>query len=370
MFREIPEIGRAKVQGAAVVNCTRSKRHHFVPQFHLGRFTPGLKSRRLRVWVYDKSTDAIAERPVMDTAVISNYYTIPGPHGPTDELERQLASIEDEAANALRRLSSVPDGRLVLAEDDRVVLSAYLALLHVRVPATRKASEALLAFLHYVSLDVQFAVEEGFPERARERGLAGSDQELEALRVRMLAQLRGGDVTVDVQETASLSTLKMAFEDIAPILYAMPWFILKRRRFPFFVIGDCPVTLWPATDHPPDTGVGFLSPGAEVAVAIDAHTMLVAKHDGAGGVVMDPDLTPQSYDTLMRLDWVYAYNYRTWVAAERFVYARSQADLAAMCTFLSQEERMRRRVSLALDTVGAQWGLYGKRAIDAVLGTQ
>lgn len=348
----------------------RSKRHHFVPQFHLARFAPAHKTRKPKIWVYDKTTDSVAERPVTQTAVIGNYYTIPGEDGPTDKLEQELASIEGSAAKSLRLLSATPDGPLAVPDEDRVVLSAYLGLLHVRVPTTRKANEALLAFLHYITLDVEFALEEAFPERARRRGMTGSDEELEAMRVRMLAQLRDGKVTVDVPESVSLFALKMGLENIAPIIYAMHWFVLKRRRSPYFVIGDCPVTLWPATDHPQDTGVGFLSPGAEVAVAVDPHTMLVGVNkDETRSFVMDPDRVPQFNNARMRLDWIYAYNYRAWASAERYVYGRSQSDLAAMCMFMSKEARTRRHVSLGLDKAGGQWGSYGDRAIKTVLGT-
>jgi len=344
----------------------RAKRQHFVPKFHLAGFTPQARELSESVWVYDKATDTIARRGLKDTAVIANYYTVPTGDGPVDDLERGLADVEALAATAVRRLAAAPEGLYALAEDERAALSGYVGLLHVRVPATRKGNEALAAFTRYLTLDMEFAMAEGFPERARRRGLTGSDEDLESLRLRMLKQLRDGDVTIEVPETTSLSTLKMGLEDIAPILFGMPWILLKRTRFPFFVMGDCPVTLWPATDHPRDLGVGFLSQGAEVAVPFDSQTMLLAKHGGSGGMVVNPD-HPPGFDQQQRLDWIYTYNYRQWVTAERFVYARTQADLAAMCMFLTEAQRTQRGLSLGLGSVGGQWGAYGERAVNTVL---
>lgn len=344
----------------------RAKRQHFVPRFHLAGFTPRVKTLRDRIWVYDKTTDSIARRGLNDTAVIGNYYTLPAKDGPVDDLERGLAAVEASAASAARHLSVASEGLFALPDDERAAIAGYLGLLHTRVPAIRKGNEALAAFMSYVTLDMEFAMADGFAERARRRGMTGSDEELESFRLRTLEQLRRGDITVEVPEATSLATMKMGLEDIAPILFGMPWTFLRRTRLPFFVMGDCPVTLWPAVDHPPELGVGFLNPGAEVAVPFDPQTLLLARHGGSGGMVVNPDHAP-GFDQRQRLDWVFAYNYRQWVTAERFVYARTQADLAVMCMFLDRTKRTQCGISLGLDSVGGQWGEYGRRAIDAVL---
>lgn len=78
----------------------RAKRHHYLPQFHQRRFGVGMDGTR--IWVYDKTTDAVALRPIRDTAVIGNYYTIQTASGPDDGLERIFGKIE-AAASAVRR---------------------------------------------------------------------------------------------------------------------------------------------------------------------------------------------------------------------------------------------------------------------------
>ena len=54
-------------------------------------------------------------------------------------------------------------------------------------------------------------------------------------------------------------------EAIAPYIFEMGWWLIKRTAYPWFIVGDNPVTVWPGRDHPEWRGVGFASRAAEVA---------------------------------------------------------------------------------------------------------
>lgn len=49
----------------------------------------------------------------------------------------------------------------------------------------------------------------------------------------------------------------------------MGWVLLKRSRFPGYIVGDAPVSLWPSRNHSKHLGVGFATKDAEVSVPLD-----------------------------------------------------------------------------------------------------
>ena len=125
----------------------------------------------------------------------------------------------------------------------------------------------------------------------------------------------------------------MGIRDFAPIIASMRWTIWKQHSFPFFVVGDAPVALWATREVPEPEGVGFLTPGAEVTVALDPATLLVARmrdEDPDRGDVVAP--IPTRHRMVGSTALVLHYNYRTYASAERFLYGRSQGDLEATTT--------------------------------------
>src|SRR3990170_5599628 len=268
----------------------RSKRHHYLPQFHQRLFGVGIDGDR--IWVYDKRTDEIDRRPIKNTAVIGNYYTVPTAAGPDDGLERIFAKIEGAAAPVIRRLCDETGPRFEVDLPSRFALGVYLGLLHGRVPATRLASQQMAEHLAMITLDMRLAHREGFLDEARAVGMTGTDDQLEAQRVAMLEDLRSGTYRVRAPEQVSLDTVIMGMRDVSPYIASMGWWLLKRSTFPHYIVGDDPVTVWPSRDQPKYLGAGFATPDAEGSVPLDPETLLIMGHNMPDGYLFHEETLP------------------------------------------------------------------------------
>lgn len=309
-----------------------------------------------RIWVYDKRTDRVALRSIRDTAVISNYYTLRTSDGPSDALEAVLSQLEAAAAPALRQLAST--NPFPLATDLRAALAGYLGVQYTRVPRHRNEMEEMEEFMAAGMLDIDLSHAEGWPNRARERGMIGTDEELERERRAMLAQLRSGKTTVRAHSESSLSSIPMGLE-FAPVLAQMNWMILRRHSAPFFIVGESPVTLWGPLDRPRHQGVGFLSNDAEVAFPVDPMTTLIMRWDGRDALEFD-------HEWLERRNGFrgsgFTYQYRQWRMAERFIYAQRRTDLEFVRMALEPDMRKAGPGGLNVANIPDEWRMYLRAA--------
>ena len=100
--------------------------HHYLSQFYLKGFT-----RDDMLWVYDRQKDAYRSQHPKKTAAINDFYSIEGEDGELDpELEIKLSHIEAKTKPIIAALDEWKD----ITPEDSVYLSAFLAILHSRVP--------------------------------------------------------------------------------------------------------------------------------------------------------------------------------------------------------------------------------------------
>lgn len=330
--------------------------HHYVPQFHLRQF--GLGPRGGRVWAYDKTTDRISLRSVRSVAAEPGYYTIRHPERePDDSLEHLFGQIESAAAPAIKGLAALPPGRHPINAPARDVLAGYIAILWSRGPAARAKVRGLAQFTRLAELDMDLRDPKRFRRRARAHKDGRPDEEIEALRRRFLAEIEAGDLILEAPPEWGLMGLGSAVDEIRPLLEAMRWRVLRRRRFPFLCIGDAPVVLIGPADHPPFLGVGFGTPGVEVCLPLSPAAVLVLTHEPTEGEVevLDPDARLRR--TSLTPDWTYGVNAEAFVFADRHVFGHSQADLEATRLTLAPEVRTR-RPKTEVSGVPPEWRRY------------
>jgi hypothetical protein len=187
--------------------------------------------------------------------------------------------------------------------------------------------------------------------------MVGTDQELERERRVMLASLRSREISIHVAQEASLSAITMGLE-FAPIFAAMNWMLLRRRRPPFFLIGDSPVTLTGSSDRRRHDPVGFLSNDAEISFPLDPHNVLVMRWDGRDGHVFD-------HDWLERRNGLqgsgFTYQFRQWATANRFVYAQRRSDLEFVQMALELPKRTKPAPGLTVSNIPEEWRPYLRR---------
>ena len=99
---------------------------------------------------------------------------------------------------------------------------------------------------------------------------------------------------VVVAPESGLASLGLAVDGVRPILAGMRW-DLWCSRFPWFILGDQPVTIARPPDLPPYLGAGFATPGVEIYAPLSPEALLVGTnepHDGSIRVFA-PDHEPR-----------------------------------------------------------------------------
>jgi Protein of unknown function (DUF4238) len=331
--------------------------HHYVPQFHLRQF--GHSDGNGRIWVYDKTTDEIFRRSVKSIAGEPGYYTVTDPQrGTHDDLERLFSMLESSVAPLIKQLATLPPGRHPVSFFARDALAGYIALLYHRGPRARAWIHGMGQLIELAHLDMDLRDPERFRRRARAAGMTGTDQELEHERQRTLADIESGTLTFEAPREWGLFGLSIAVEGVRPLLKEMCWRVLHRRAgLPFIAIGDTPVVLGRPDDLPAFLGVGFGTPGVEVYVPLSYGSALVLTHEphDAQVEVLDVDSLPNQ--TSLTPVWTSVVNAQTFLAADRYVFGHSQADLEFTRFSLPRELRMR-RPKAAVSGLPDEWRRY------------
>ena len=206
-----------------------------------------------------------------------DYYTLVGPDGlPSDALERSLGLVESNAAPVLQRFARLPAGSLTTSDEDRIRLSAYIALQYSRVPSQLEENRQMAQYLGSAAMVLIFATSEHYRDFNRgTMGSTASDAELEAERVAGLEMLRVGSRQVSGTRDQALTAIKMAVDLITPFVAAMKWTVLRRTRSPWLILGDTPVVLF-KENRIPQLGIGFATEGVEVHMPLSPTHAFVA----------------------------------------------------------------------------------------------
>jgi len=123
------------------------RRHHYVPQFYLRRFS----DERELFWVWDKTTDRVFRSSPSSIAVEGDFYKIhdfvPLGHDPY-LMEKQLAGIDGETSiitgqwiDWLRRIK--PMDKIEIPAVNRQIVSRFIALQYLRTADTKEILGAI-----------------------------------------------------------------------------------------------------------------------------------------------------------------------------------------------------------------------------------
>jgi len=248
-----------------------------------------------------------------------------------------MANLEGDAQPALDRLNAVAGASFKVSAKERSAVALYVALMYGRSVAARSHSEATMIYTESGLLDSRLSSPEHYREQARRRGATDPDEVLEAQRERMLDEFRSGQVRLVPDLAMSLISVTTSIKSIPPYVIEMRWRLLRARLFPYFVMGDSPVTISSPTGHP-----GFASIDAEAFMPISPDTGLLMAHVGQEGQVVDlrESETYLPHDS-RAYTWADLYNRRSWWHSDREVYGRSQGDLEMTRFGIDPDERDR-----------------------------
>jgi hypothetical protein len=286
--------------------------HHYVPQLLLREFAHG--DARQWLWVYDKKSDAIFRGSVKKSAQRRNYNATARGDGTTDtELERIFGILETAGAPALARMRAA-DVWLRLDPLDRFNIAVFMAAQHVRVPAIRETAESGAKLWAAARID---------------RGLAHKPE--------LQAEWRTGELeAVPPAGLVQLELLSAAIDKLTGRFFNMNWRVLRRRHFPWLVLGDAPVSPLRPPGISDDEWKRFAHPDVEIVMPISPGHLLLLNGERKDDIV---DVIDDDMVLGLRRHWVYDVNETTWTRAARYIYGRSRADLDAARLILDSAQR-------------------------------
>jgi hypothetical protein len=305
-------MGTTNENGSARNADGRARVHHLIPESFLLRFadSAGL------VLVTDKTA---ATRKLVHPRVLMtqrDYYTIETIDGPSDVIERWLGEVEGNSLEVMRRIKA---GIFPPKEDDRALLSLFVALQLLRGTALQEMHEDMVR----KTTEMQVRLLVNLPDAMRAalfhvHGRLPDENEIKEQQAYMLRALEENRIGTSVPRTATIDSMLYAAPTVAAIVAHRSWMLVRCDR-PVFVTGDTPVAMWspPLPDgRMMPVGVGN---AREITFAIDpCHCILLGNADEAS-VIRDLDASAKSIEHL---------NERHFLYARRFVFQHPSAAWA------------------------------------------
>gem|GEM_PF-1296879 len=293
----------------------RSRRHHFLPQMYLNRFSANPTAKTPQVEVFDMNKGEWRTQALHNTAVRRDYYSVTVPKGRTDlspdEMEKWLGQIESESAQIL---TNKIDRQKSLGKDERLILGLFIATLRMRNPFTRerigefisKIGEQIAAMIYHRSIKDADYFRQMTEKLQRDTGEDFSDMTPEVLNPTKY------DVKADDEYVMGLSFTHVL--KIARILATMQWVVYRAPDGARFLSCDNPYFEINPLSRSFYDRAGLFNPNIEVTLPLSSTQFLFISHQKTKGG-MYRLATPQQWKTL---------NYRVFLSMRDFIVTHSR----------------------------------------------
>jgi hypothetical protein len=297
-----------------------AKRHHFIPQFMLNRFAKVDE----RIFQLEKATGRPQRISVSEAASRRHFYRFENDEGDhSSVIEGIFGMAENDAAPALARLECDS----VLSDVDRASIALFLAYLWARTPAARKGAELVGEQLRLNMLATELADRNAFHQKlaalAEEHEDLRQDtaEDAEALRLRMIEELKRGDVSSKDSDGGYTTGLLLgsAHELAMEFFAGMTWTLSCAIDGAFITSDRGTVSVDPTPPHPWSGATPMSSPNATTYFPVSA----------ACCIVMRPGEPTLSVEGLSGRK-VTEVNLRIYGWAERFIYGGTQEAVASV----------------------------------------
>jgi hypothetical protein len=261
---EIPEAIQQRLSNA--------KRHHYVPEFLLRRFSTNPAEEHPQIYRLDVRTGAIVRLSTSNCTVIQHYNRLSTTTGfPTGFAEALLSYIEGQATPLVEKL--LHGGILNLQE--RVEFSTFLMAQQMRTPRGREwlrfgqdqAAKLWLLKQIYENRDIT-------KEHLREDlGREPTEDEIDESIRQMAEPLEHDELIVSYGQDAEILGMFTPAPDLVPLIGEMDWTLLEASGGQSFILSDDPlVRLDPL--NPDGPAAWRSSPNVEATMPLDPHYCL------------------------------------------------------------------------------------------------
>ncbi|HEX3465976.1 MAG TPA: DUF4238 domain-containing protein [Candidatus Elarobacter sp.] len=288
----------------------QARKHHYVSQFYLKRFTANPSKPRLFVVdIIERKTFTADPKNV---AFEKDFHTIDVSGQPSDVVEKMLARIEGDVAEAFKR---IVNSCSLSNENDRAQLLHFATILLVNNPAQRAIMNALVTLLMTTSGREQASDPATFTAHVQEMIATGGmppDTDIEELRRSLLTE----NFDISMGTASHLNVGLNNVPDLLPYLLDRKWHIYRAVEG-HFVTSDRPVSLmWADPSRTGPVGLGL----RDTRVLFPLSSTIAIY----GGFELTNDVIE------LALDKVAAVNARTILNATRQVYARESDFMYAL----------------------------------------
>ena len=243
------------------------RRHHLLPQFYLRRFAD--EGEHLAVVSRDLLKRFVSS--VAKVAAEGDFYTVETTSGPSQEVEKLLSRIEDQAAPALDRILA---GTFPPPDDDRIALATFIAFQFTRNRAHRRAWAMITDAAAKLMVQVMASGDDVAQRLAQTTGEPASDELVESFK--HFADTPSAWKAVPHQNSAIEAMLHTS-PNLIPYIAARKWRLVRFPK-PVLLTSDWPIALWHRTPTGP-YGIGIAT-ADEIRFPLDTRHALLMVLEG------------------------------------------------------------------------------------------
>ena len=313
------DVGEAALPEELQRFTTKAKRHHYVPEFSLRRFSTDPTAEHPPIHQLDVRSGKTSRASTQNCAVIQHHNTLyRAPQFPPGFVEALLSDVEARAAPVIEDLVA---GRAV--SDERYLdLAGFVYVQQQRTPRGREWTNFALEQGGRMWLLKQLYENRDVSRTAltEELGRPPTDQEVSDYVARIAEPFENDSWTVQPHRDDEVLGMFLSLPTVVPLIYEKCWWLLDAPVGERFILSDDPVVRHDTNN--PDGPAGWGSPTVDVSLPLDPHLCLVLTHYPAR-TVQRRTATPGE---------VLELNLRTYAGAREFIYAPVQGTLQQVRT--------------------------------------
>jgi hypothetical protein len=251
------------------------KKHHYLPEFYLKRF-----SRDGKIWVYDRERDDLSERRPQTVGIRKHFYR---PEHLELEQEHQpetlLSKLESRAAPLIDKVDR--GGRITMK--DRYDVVNFAALLKSRVPSFERWLSDFHDDLWVHHLKDRFSTKKALREWLRQQGDEAAEDPAKVQE--FFEEIQNGDFMLKTPKDVRIGRIfHLALVVMAEPLFAMRWEVMRAPQEAAFVTTDDPFVVVPPKGVQPEYPyvVGISVEGTKKIVPLTQRVCLQIGDAGMG----------------------------------------------------------------------------------------
>jgi hypothetical protein len=296
---------------------SNAKRHHYVPEFLLRRFSTNPTEEHPSIWQFNVKTGIPLEISTTNCTVIGQYNRLSPASGLHPGFaEGMLSDIEGQSVPVIEKLLHSK----MLNEPEREILSAFLMAQQQRTPRGREWSRftqeqaATAWLLNQVNTNLDVTREHLREELKREP----TEEEINTA-IRDLAKpLERGELTVSASSDQEVLGMFVPAQDLIPLINDMNWTLLQAPNGSSFILSDEPLTRIDPL-NPGGLAAWRSSPTVEATMPLDPQYCLRLRQP------------PRSQSThMITAEEVLDINLRTYAGAREAIFGPTEALLESV----------------------------------------